>query len=323
MSDTLLTGVAEAPLKTDFPRPPVVLTFLAPADRCNQRCPDCILDQVGDPVTRFDLEPAHYARFVDQFVAADVPILTISFQGYEVTLPRSWPYVEAVFATTKAHGLRRSFVTNGMLLHRWTDRIDDLDPQRVVVSVDGASAEVNDAIRGISGAFDATFESMRRFLERAPRFQTRLAVVSTVYNEDNFRSLLGMPGVLKNVGISRWIVSCGLTVRKQTAEPGHSTATLSRWFAELRRAAEAAGLDFHVSDEFGLLRAEDRARVKARRIFNLDFLYRLDPTGGIRSGGDILGRWDESRVRRWDPCTDDAVEISGYRASAKRFVKTT
>ena len=303
-----------------FPQPPVVLTFLAPADRCNQRCPACILDQVGDPVTRFDLEPRHYAHWLEQFVAAGIPILSISFQGYEVTLPRSWPYVEAVFATARRHGLRRSFVTNGMLLHRWTDRIVDLSPARVAVSLDGSSAEVNDRIRGLEGAFDATWRSTRRFLERAPEFRDRLAIVSTLYGQRNFPSLLSMPQLLRDAGVSRWIVSCELRLRQRTVQPSHPTRLLSNWFAELRRAAEAANLRFHVSDEFGLLEGEERVRTQARHLFNLDFLYRLDPTGGVRTGSDVLHTWDDARVRRWNPCTDDAVDVSGHRAASRAFL---
>ena len=303
--------------------PPALLTFLAPADRCNQRCPACILDQIADPVTRFDLEPSHYARFLFQFATAEVPILSVSFLGYEVTLPRSWPFVEAVFGTAKNLGLRRSFVTNGMLLDRWTQRIEELDPQRIMISVDGATPEINDVLRGIRGAFEATFASIRRFLEQAPRFASRLTVNSTVYDHANFCSLLDMPKVVRQSGISQWTISCGLRVENGTAHHVLDTPTLRDWFAQLREAAEAEDLDFHVSDEFGLLQAEDREPVKARDVFNPDFLYRLDPTGGIRTGLDILRPWDESTVRRWNPGTDDAVQASGYRATAAQFKLAT
>ena len=54
-----------------YAQPPVVLTFLAPAERCNQRCPACyITEVVQEPVTRSQLQPADYARFVEEFVEA-------------------------------------------------------------------------------------------------------------------------------------------------------------------------------------------------------------------------------------------------------------
>ena len=144
-------------------------------------------------------------------------------------------------------------------------------------------------------------------------------MASTVYDEANYRSLLDMPKVLRGAGISQWTVACGLQVENGAVLHVLDTPTLRDWFAHLRDAAEAEGLNFHVSDEFGLFQAEDRKRVKARHVFNVDFLYRLDPTGGIRTGLDILEPWDESKVRHWNPRTDDAVEASGYREASAPF----
>ena len=210
-----------------YDRPPVEMTFLAPADRCNQSCPACaITEVVGEPVQRFELSPQHYSRFVECFVEAEIPILTVSFQGYEVTLPRSWPYVEAVFRVAQKHGLRRFFVTNGMLLHKWTDRILDLDVGRINVSLDGATSEVNDPIRGLPGAFEATLQSMRTFLSRAPRYRSRLVVGSIVHDETNFRSLFGMPALLRSLGLSRWVLGFGLARIEGRVHPVTDPATL-------------------------------------------------------------------------------------------------
>ena len=113
-----------------FRRPPAILTFVAPARRCNQRCPRCYLTEVShEPVSAIGLSPEDYVRFVSDFVDAAIPILTVNFQGYEVTLPESWPYVEAVFGYAAQHNLPRAFVTNGMLLHKWTDRVLALEPR--------------------------------------------------------------------------------------------------------------------------------------------------------------------------------------------------
>ena len=152
-----------------------------------------------------------YARFVECFVEAGIDVRAITFQGYEVTLPASWPYLEATFTVGQRFGLRRSFITNGMLLHKWTNRIVSLAPHRITVSIDGSSSEVNDPIRGIRGAFRATTMSVRRMLGSAPKLGPRLAIASTLFGEENYASLLGVPVLARELGVTRWMVSAAAT----------------------------------------------------------------------------------------------------------------
>ena len=83
---------------------PVTLTFIAPARNCNQNCPGCAIALRDEPVHEFDLTPEDYVKFASDIYDAGIPIQAISFQGYEVTLPRSWPYLEAVFRKFGALG---------------------------------------------------------------------------------------------------------------------------------------------------------------------------------------------------------------------------
>ena len=62
-----------------------------------------------------------------------------------------------------------------MLLHKHVDRVVRLDPQRIGVSLDGATAEVNGRIRGLPGAFEATVASVRTGLEVLDVWDTRRA----------------------------------------------------------------------------------------------------------------------------------------------------
>ena len=297
----------------------MVLTFIAPAYLCNQSCPRCYLTEVTrEPVTAFDLLPTDYARFVDQFVDADVPILSMSFQGYEVTLPSSWPFVEAVFAVAQKNSLRKSFITNGMLLYKWVERIEVLDPDRISVSLDGTSAGVNDPIRGLPGAFDATVASLRRFLRALPSFGKRLAVVSCLYHPDQVQSLLAMPALLCDLGIERWTLSVELSAHGPRAQPREQRALLASQLTRLVGAADAYGVRCYVNDEFGLFPDAKDSPLRPRRLYEADFLYRVEPTGHVRVGHQVLDVWNESATLRWNPATDDAVETVGYRASAAR-----
>ena len=304
-----------------FRSPPVLLTFLVPADRCNQRCPSCyITEVVREPVNGFDLAPADYVRFIEQLLDADVPLLAINFQGYEVTLPRSWPYVEAVFRFAQRHQIRRSFITNGMLLHKYSDRIEVLDPIRISVSLDGSAPDVNDRLRGLSGAFSATVRSLRSFLESAPRFRDRLAVCSCLYGDTNFESLLRMPRLLNDWGVTRWALAFELVHREGRVRPASEPAQLRDRLSQLRAAAHACGVACFVNDEFDHFGEEgDPTELGARKMFDPEFLYRFDPTGHVRVGSEMLGVWDASLARQWDPERGDAVQVTGYREAVQRY----
>ena len=301
-------------------RSAITLTFLAPAERCNQHCPNCYITEVAkEPVQTFDRTPEDYARFVQDFLDVAIPVLSVKFQGYEVTLPRSWAYLEAVFRLAQLHDIRRGFITNGMLLHRWTDRIQALDPARITVSLDGASAAINDRFRGLAGAFEATTTSVRRFLEAAPEFSERLAVASVLRDEDGFRSLLEMPEVLSRLRISRWLVSLELELVSGVVRPRGTLTNVTERFEALQNAAEREGIRFHASDEAGSLPPETAERVQVHRPPTPDLFYRLHPTGGVQIGDEIFQPWSEDQVIQWNPARDNAVDAVGYWKAATAF----
>ena len=297
--------------------PPVVLTFLAPADRCNQACPECIIHQIGEPVTGWDLAPTDYATLVEELVEDGIPIRGINFQGYEVTLPRSWPYVDAVFKLAKERGIRRSFITNGMLLAKHTESIRQLDPSRISVSLDGADAETNDRFRGIQGAFLSTTRNLERFLTAAPEFLPRLAIASTLHDERNWQSLLRMPSRLEAWGISRWTLSVACRVNDGVQQPVLEPSHYGPWLLALQRAAEAHDVRFYCSDELGLLGDREPANgqsVTRSQLFDPDWIIRVEPTGHVRVGRELLRAWSPAHTRRWIPGRARIADVIKYPA---------
>ena len=302
-------------------RPPVVLTFLAPAERCNQACPGCIIDRLGEPVRSFELSPSDYAQAVEQLVGADIPILSASFQGYEVTLPKSWPYVEAVFAVAKRHGIRRSFITNGMLLDRWADRIRALEPSRIAISLDGADPVAHDRLRGLPGAFLAATRAIGRFIEAAPSFRSRLSVASTLYDEANFRSLQEMPKLLTSLGVSRWVLGFELAVRNGVEVPVQSKSTLVGWLSALQSAAAEYDLRFHINDEFGFFQDGTKSSVlSAKGLFDPSFLLRVLPTGQVHVGSEVVREYRPRPSRLWHPDRNHISDVMGYYRTVNEMV---
>ena len=256
-----------------------------------------------------------------EFLAADVSVLSISFQGYEVTLPESWPYLEAAFRAAKPSGIRRSFITNGMLLHKYAERIADLDPVRIAVSLDGGSAAANDAVRGLPGAFRTTIASVRRFLEIATDYRERVSVVSCLHRGINHESLLRLPRLLRELGISHWLLGFAVAVRGETFEPLEDRDVLRRQLRGLRRAADANGIRFYVNDEFGFVSDGNGGGMNARRVFDPEFLYRLDPLGYVRVGHEVLEAWPAGRNSAVDPRERNAVDVTRYRERAEVFLR--
>ena len=267
-------------------------------------------------MSQAELSPDHFAQFLIEFCNARIPVLGVNFQGYEVTLPQSWPYVEAVFAAAKARDVERSLITNGMLIHKWADRIRELDVSRVTVSLDGSSASANDPLRGFSGAFDATTKSVKWTTARDPEFGARLAVASTIHSEANFRSLRKMPQLLKRMGVPRWVLGFAVRLVEETAQPVLPTSTLAVWLHDLQTLGEAAGIPTHINDELGVLSGEATESPATKSVFDCDYLYRLDPLGHVRSGRRLLEVWDERFAPKWIPGQSTAPVVAGYRKTS-------
>ena len=294
--------------------PPVALTFLAPAVACNQRCPQCIIDLSGEPVRDFSLGPKDYVRFVERFVEAEVPIQAVAFQGYEVTLPQSWPYLREVFRFCRPHSIRCSFITNGMLLHKWAEEVAEMQPRRISISFDGSDPEVHDALRGPAWLVQCDGHKHRTLSETRSLHAFRAGGSLDLYDEQNFRSLLKLPRVLTRLGIRQWMVVGGVAVENRHQIVSVSSAQLAGWFQQLADVAHQADIRFYVSDEFGHFKAAgSRTRdVPLRHIFDLRFFYRMYPTGHVRVGREFLESWDTGRHRRWNPSTDDPLEVVDY-----------
>ena len=295
---------------------PVFLTFIAPASRCNQRCPACLLDRVADPVRTFALTPEDYALSLEQLVVAGVPVASVSFQGYEVTLPNSWPYVEATFTAANRLGLRKSFVTNGMLLDRWVERIVALRPDIIAVSIDGGDETTHDRHRGLPGAFRATHESLRRFLSMAPSFRDRIKIVSTVYDRATADSLSTLPTRLDKLGIRRWSLGFELDVADGWTVPVASPGEIRRWVCELRRAAKPFGIRFEFQDPFAFVSGQ---KPTLRDLAFRELVVRVEPAGYVRVGDELRQRFDEGTARVFHPRRMNLVDVIEYEKRCHRL----
>jgi len=281
------------------------LTFVVPAPKgCNLQCPFCLVRQRRE-ITETCLRPEDFARFVRE-AAERAPIFAVAVQGYEPLLPESLVYTQAILATGRFLGLPTTLVTNGVKLADAVNLLKTLSPTKIAISLDAASAEIHDRIRGVAGAWAAAVGGIERAIAAlAPR--TRL-VVSSVLLPSRRHYLDAMPARLREIGIDRWIINPLLRVGADEAGgPVGNRASLYRDLVILQEAADRAGVRLTIDDEFDHLR-HDAASVSQPSLRGLHVrtlppnveIFRLAPSGQCSSGDSIL-RQVTPETPRWQP----------------------
>jgi len=291
------------------------LTFVVPAPGgCNLKCSFCLVRQRRE-ITADGLRPEDLAQFIRE-AAERSPIYALAIQGYEPLLQASLPYTQAVMATGRLLGIPTTLVTNGVRLADALDLMAVLAPSKIAISLDAASADVHDRIRGLNGAWRATIVGIRRAVEiLAPR--TELAV-SSVLLPAKRHYLDGMPALLREIGIDRWIVNPLLRVgRDEVGGPVGDRESLFRDLLTLQQAAIRAEVRLTVDDEFDHLgHSAASARRPALRSLHVRSLparveiFRLVPNGQCSAGPNILTQVTPN-VPRWRP---DAMHAGDFLA---------
>lgn len=141
------------------------LLVLAVADRCDQRCRHC---QIWQGSASAPLTLGERLRIVDDALLAGASEALLT-GGEPLLSPDLWPVAERL----RAGGARLMLATNGMLLERCAADVARLFDE-VYVSLDGPSAAVHDAQRGVP-AWDRVAGGLRalRALPARPRLVAR------------------------------------------------------------------------------------------------------------------------------------------------------
>jgi MoaA/NifB/PqqE/SkfB family radical SAM enzyme len=289
------------------------LTFVVPAPNgCNLKCPFCLVRQRRE-IAETCLRPDDLVRFIRE-ANERAPIFAVAIQGYEPLLPASLPYTQAILATGRLLGLRTTLVTNGVLLADALDLMTALRPSRISISLDAASEDVHDRIRGVAGAWAATITGIRSAVARLTP-QTGLAVSSVLLPSKRYY-LENLPARLREIGIEHWIVNPLLRVgREDVGGPVDDPKNLLHDLLALQEAADSAGIQLTIDDEFGRLAhyAADICRPELRSIRvqtlprNVE-IFRLTPSAQCSIGEDILRQMTPD-APRWQPGLSHAADF--------------
>jgi hypothetical protein len=206
-----------------------------------------------------------------------------------------------------AQGIRTSITTNGLLIDEHHVReLARRDVLWLSVSLDGATRETNDAIRG-AGVFDGVLNRVALLRGRVP-FSLAMTVTST-----NAHEARAFGALARSVGASgavlRPLYPTGLAATRLDLVP--SFAQYRAAVAALNDGAELDGCGFASAEPFG---PEERDRSSANVVTNLGCGAGDDPRRDLfeRRGEPVL--FSRVGVRRSFGARDTVREDMGRRA---------
>lgn len=184
--------------------------------QCNLSCRHCYINpaQHGNEILSLETVETWLKPFPDGHRQANLILL-----GGEPTLHPQLNQI--VFAARKMGYDSVTIDTNGYLFHDILNKLTPSDVDFISFSLDGATAETNDRIRGL-GCYDTCLSGIRAAAARG--FKTSL--IYTVSNE-NIGELEMMPPLLEDLGVNRFFIQV-IGIRGKSAGPGKDQLQVDR-----------------------------------------------------------------------------------------------
>lgn len=162
---------------TSRPKPPEI-TVWELTRKCNLKCMHC--GSNAGPTRKQELSTAE-ARQVCQDLST-LGCKGIALMGGEVFLRNDWSLISKEI---KDHQIILSIISNGYVSPtKILPLLTKIEPDCLMIGLDGASAEIHDKIRGITGAFAKTMT----FIRSAKKIQLPVSVITTIH-KGNFKEL--------------------------------------------------------------------------------------------------------------------------------------
>lgn len=175
----------------------LIHTLLEITLKCNMKCIHC--GSSAGYTREQELSTDQWINVCDQL--ADLDCKQITLMGGEPLVRNDW---YEIGQHARNRGMRLTIMTNGFLINKNViNQLKTLDPYAVAVSLDGATTQTHDSIRGIQGSFERCTQS----LELLKDANLPTTVVTTVHKK-NLNDLQQMRDFLLNKGIA-WQVQLG------------------------------------------------------------------------------------------------------------------
>jgi MoaA/NifB/PqqE/SkfB family radical SAM enzyme len=195
--------------------------------KCNLSCAHCYINKKQHGANTLDVETIKDWLNLFSKKAGQTNLILL---GGEPTLHPDLP--RAVKEANRLGFKSITIDTNGYLFHHILDKITPDDIDFLSFSLDGATRETNDAIRG-KGSYDAVMKGLQRALAR--RFAC--SMIYTV-SDMNIHELELMPDLVKGLGIKRFFIQViGLRGKSSTSD-GNLQVSKETWLNIIPEIAE-------------------------------------------------------------------------------------
>lgn len=167
--------------KDPLQKTPVLSAKIKLLWQCNLSCVFCSLPRPSAPVSR---------EKVSEILRSlkNRGLLKIHFSGGEAFLH---PQIIPIIEDAASLGLQVNLTSNGTLITKEIARkIVDCGVHSISISLDGSNAKTHDRLRGVKGAFKATFKAIRALVKMSKKRPViRVNTVVTSRNADDLDSI--------------------------------------------------------------------------------------------------------------------------------------
>lgn len=242
--------------------------YLEITDSCNLRCAHCFVEAgqpKGDELTTDEIK-----RIIDDYSSAARGKLIVISGGEPLTREDCL----GLLSHAVSRGLRVRLITNGTLIDQEVAKNLASLGIEIQVSLDGASAETNDKIRG-SGSFQKIMRGIRSLLANGVSEKLFISVTPTKVNVWEISEMIRL---LIELGVSTLHISPLNRIGRATScwkNLELSTAEKVMFFDLLHQKSKEMGERIHVSGDFCNIFS-----TKLQRIL-------VPPNAGCRAGADL------------------------------------
>jgi len=169
-------------------------------------CPTRILVSPEERKREREIPPERWVSLVDEGEALGVREWHLCGGGEPLLfLNTAFPFMKRI----KDRSRRGEVITNGTLIDEsLAERLVDIGWDRVTVSLDGPSAQINDAMRG-EGSFQRIVRGVRTLVKRRRRSRSEAPTIGLhmVICKENFRSVRDMIALANEVGVDEVLIN--------------------------------------------------------------------------------------------------------------------
>jgi len=269
------------------------------------KCGFCFIDQRGENTLDPILSPSDYGFFISS-VLRKRKIEALCVQGHEPLLPAAFKYTKKILEVGRNNDISTSLVTNGTYLSQYAFQLAQLKPKYLAVSLDSSEAERHDKLRSLQGSFKKIVHGLQ-IASEIPGLRSALSVTS-VLMPNRLGYLLGMPSLLANLGISRWVINALTKVGSE--DIGGPVGDLKKTLKDLEVLNDEArrhNIILVVDDEFSQFlkpgtttQLMNSRNLRVERLRNPGGLLRLAPDGQCSVGVNIMKQVPDS-AEVWSP----------------------